>query len=106
MRKENNLGKLVFIVNLNLTYKLYCSIFRYYLGLAKLAASNSCDPIPSRQQWLLTPEGYRFFLTQQFSFENKHNDLPFSSVTNPMDPLAYVVKVSFSYIFNFVRLFV
>ncbi|XP_045478897.1 sterol regulatory element-binding protein 1 isoform X2 [Harmonia axyridis] len=84
-------------IGISLRIKMSCpnilqGIQRYYLGLAKLAASNSCDPIPSRQQWLLTPEGYRFFLTQQFSFENKHNDLPFSSVTNPMDPLAYVVK--------------
>ncbi|KAK9875582.1 hypothetical protein WA026_009385 [Henosepilachna vigintioctopunctata] len=84
-------------IGLSLRIKMsFPSIFhglqRYYLGLAKLAASNSCDPIPSRQQWLLTPEGYQFFVAHKFSFDNKQSGLPFASVANPMDPLSYVVK--------------
>lgn len=64
------------------------------MGLAKLAAVNSCDPVPSRLQWLFTPYGYKYFLTQKFSYDCKQNDgLSFSVLGNKADPLAYVMKV-------------
>ncbi|KAL3265788.1 hypothetical protein HHI36_009986 [Cryptolaemus montrouzieri] len=90
-------------IGMTLRIKVSCpsyfqGIQRYYLGLAKLAASSSCDPVPSRQQWLLTPEGYKFFLNEIVTFENKQTSLPFASVTNPRDPLAYVVKIFQEYL--------
>ncbi|CAH0560495.1 unnamed protein product [Brassicogethes aeneus] len=62
----------------------------YYLGLAKLASTNSCDPIPSRLQWLFTPSGYRFFL----SYKNMKctRDLQFTSKGTVLDPLALKLK--------------
>ncbi|KAK5643835.1 hypothetical protein RI129_007680 [Pyrocoelia pectoralis] len=68
-------------------------IHRYYLGMAKLASTNSCDPMPQRLQWLFTPYGYRFFISQKFSYDSELIDLPFSNLGNKADPLAYVMKV-------------
>uniref|UniRef100_A0A1Y1MFB5 BHLH domain-containing protein n=1 Tax=Photinus pyralis TaxID=7054 RepID=A0A1Y1MFB5_PHOPY len=68
-------------------------VHRYYLGLAKLASTNSCDPMPQRLQWLFTPYGYRFFISQKFSYDSELIDLPFSNLGNRADPMAYVMKV-------------
>lgn len=67
---------------------------RFYMGLAKQASMNSCDPVPSRLQWLFSPYGYKYFMTQKFSYECKNDGLPFSVLGNKADPLAYVMKVS------------
>lgn len=69
-------------------------IQRYYLGLAKLASANSCDPIPPRLQWLFTPYGYKFFIPHKFSQDVKSRGLPFSSIGNSIDPLAIKMKVN------------
>ncbi|KAK9701536.1 Helix-loop-helix DNA-binding domain [Popillia japonica] len=69
-------------------------IQRFYMGLAKQASMNSCDPVPSRLQWLFSPYGYKYFMTQKFSYECKNDGLPFSVLGNKADPLAYVMKVS------------
>ncbi|KAK4887264.1 hypothetical protein RN001_003535 [Aquatica leii] len=68
-------------------------IHRYYLALAKLASTNSCDPMPQRLQWLFSPYGYRFFISQKFSYDSELIDLPFSNLGNKADPMAYVMKV-------------
>ncbi|EFA01599.1 sterol regulatory element-binding protein 1 [Tribolium castaneum] len=67
-------------------------IQRYYLGLAKLASTNSCDPIPPRLQWLLTPHGFKFFLSQRFLYDAKATNLPFSCIGNVSDPLSFAMK--------------
>lgn len=68
-------------------------IQRYYLGLAKLASANSCDPIPPRLQWLFTPYGFKFFISHKFNQDVKSKSLPFSSIGNSIDPLAMKMKV-------------
>ncbi|GJQ64843.1 putative protein dimerization protein [Trypoxylus dichotomus] len=67
-------------------------IQRFYMGLAKQASMNSCDPIPTRLQWLFTPYGYKYFMMQKFSYDCKNDGLPFSVLGNKADPLAYVMK--------------
>lgn len=67
---------------------------RFYLGLAKQAIAISCDPIPSRLQWLFTPSGYKFFINHNVSFDVKSTNLPFTQFGNKADPMAYVMKVS------------
>ncbi|KAF5285048.1 hypothetical protein FQR65_LT02361 [Abscondita terminalis] len=68
-------------------------IHRYYLALAKLSSTSSCNPMPQRLQWLFSPYGYRFFITQKFSYDSELIDLPFSHLGNKADPMAYVMKV-------------
>ncbi|KAG5883119.1 hypothetical protein JTB14_011522 [Gonioctena quinquepunctata] len=68
-------------------------IQRYYLGLAKLSSINSCDSIPKRLQWLLTPYGYSFFISHKFIKDVKCGALPFSSIGNSIDPLAIQMKI-------------
>lgn len=63
------------------------------MGLAKQASMNSCDPVPSRLQWLFAPYGYKYLITQRFSYDCKIDSLPFSVLGNKADPLAYVMKV-------------
>lgn len=70
---------------------MYC--FRYYLGLAHHASLNSCDPIPSRLKWIFTPYGYKFFTSQKFSYTPSATSVPFSTLGNKADPMAYVMKV-------------
>lgn len=67
--------------------------FRYYLGLAKHASLNSCDPIPTRLKWLFTPYGHKFFISQKFTYTPTTTSVPFSCLGNKADPLAYVMKV-------------
>jgi sterol regulatory element-binding transcription factor 1 len=67
-------------------------IQKYYLGLAKLASTNSCDPIPPRLQWLLTPHGFKFFVSQKFLYDAKSTNLPFSCIGNVSDPLSFAMK--------------
>ncbi|KAF2879791.1 hypothetical protein ILUMI_26383 [Ignelater luminosus] len=85
-------------VSAALRIKASCPIYlqgfhRYYLGLAKLASTNSCDPMPQRLQWLFTPYGYRFFISQKFSYDSELSNLPFSNLGNKADPMAYVMRV-------------
>lgn len=84
-------------IGISLRIKMSCSsmfqiLQRYYLGKAKLYAANSYEPISSRFKWLLAPEGYKFFINRKFLFENKQCDLPFTKISNFMDPLSFVVK--------------
>ncbi|XP_018326934.1 sterol regulatory element-binding protein 1 [Agrilus planipennis] len=67
------------------------SIHKYYLGLAKHALSNSCDPVPQHLQWLLTPQGTKFFLNRKFLYKRDCASL-FSCLHNFADPLAHVMK--------------
>lgn len=97
-------------VNMALRIKHSCflqGINRYYLGLAKQASTNSCDPIPLKLQWVFTPSGYRFFVTQKFSYEVESTGLPFASLGNKSEPISYILKVTYyitfynnKYIFN------
>ncbi|XP_057662115.1 sterol regulatory element-binding protein 1 [Diorhabda carinulata] len=65
---------------------------RYYLGLAKLSSLNSVDAIPKRLQWLMTPYGYKFFVSNNTNI-NKTRNLPFSCIGNSVDPLAIQMKI-------------
>lgn len=73
-------------------YYLLQGIHRYYLGLAKYTSTNACEPIPSRLQWILTPSGYRFFVTQKFGYELEVNNVPYATLGNKADPLSYIMK--------------
>lgn len=68
--------------------------YRYYLGLARSSSQNSCDPIPSRLQWIFTPYGYKFFTSQKFSYQITTPSVPFSCLGSAADPLAFVMMVS------------
>lgn len=73
-------------------------IQRYYLGAARQASTVSCDPVPLRLRWIFTPSGYRFFLQQRYRSNNiatppeKETGLPFSTLGNQADPMAFVMK--------------
>lgn len=77
-------------------FNILQGIQRYYLGLAKLASTNSCDPIPPRLRWLLTPHGFKFFVSQKFLYVAKSTSLPFSCIGNVSDPLSFAMKVGFN----------
>ncbi|XP_018580011.1 sterol regulatory element-binding protein 1 isoform X2 [Anoplophora glabripennis] len=66
---------------------------RYYIGLAQLSSTNSCDSIPTRLQWLFTPYGYKFFISHKFTKVVKGKCLPFTSSGNILDPLAVQMKI-------------
>lgn len=66
---------------------------KYYLGLAKLAATNSCDPIPLRLKWLFTPYGCKFFLSFKFSKQCKAKSMPYTKLGNNVDPLIHLMKL-------------
>ncbi|XP_076274163.1 sterol regulatory element binding protein [Rhynchophorus ferrugineus] len=66
---------------------------KYYLGLAKLASTNSCDPIPLRLKWLFTPYGYKFFLSYRFSEQYKPKTLPFTKLGDSVDPLIQLMNI-------------
>ncbi|CAH1966667.1 unnamed protein product [Acanthoscelides obtectus] len=66
---------------------------RYYLGLAQLSCTNSCEPIPKRLQWLFTPYGYKFFLSNRSTEAVKSSSLPFSMIKDSLDPLASQIKM-------------
>lgn len=66
---------------------------RYYLGLAKHIYVISCERIPERLQWLFTPYGHRFFLSQKISYEPRLASTPFTSLGNKADPMAFVMQV-------------
>ncbi|XP_019761748.2 sterol regulatory element-binding protein 1 isoform X2 [Dendroctonus ponderosae] len=68
-------------------------VSKYYLGLAKLASINSCDPIPLRLKWLFTPYGYKFMLSFKFSEQYKSKKLPFTRLGNNVDPLIQLMKI-------------
>lgn len=68
-------------------------IQRYYLGLAKLWSTNSCDTVPKRLQWIFTTYGFKFFLSRKFTKEVQESSIPFSSIGNNVDPLALQLKV-------------
>ncbi|CAG9766585.1 unnamed protein product [Ceutorhynchus assimilis] len=69
-------------------------ISRYYLGLAKLASINSCDPIPMRLKWLFTPHGYKFILSFKFTEQQyRPKNLPFTKLGNNVDPLIQLMKI-------------
>lgn len=76
------------------SFNCYVKYFRYYLGLAQLASTNSCDAIPTRLQWLFSPYGYKFFISHKFTKAVKSKSLPFTSSGNILDPLAIQMKVS------------
>ena len=87
-------------IGLTLRIKASCwnilqGLQRYYLGLAKLASTNSCDPIPPRLHWLLTPHGFKFFVSQKFLYDAKSTNLPFSCIGNVSDPFDFAMKVCF-----------
>lgn len=63
------------------------------MGLAQHASVNSCDPIPSRLKWIFTPYGYKFFTLHKFNYKATTSSVPFSTLGNKADPLAYVTKV-------------
>lgn len=66
---------------------------KYYFGLAKLASTNSCDPIPLRLKWLFTPYGFRYFLSYKFSEQYKPKSLPFTKLGDNIDPLIQLMKI-------------
>ncbi|XP_072385762.1 sterol regulatory element-binding protein 1 [Diabrotica undecimpunctata] len=69
-------------------------IQRYYLGLARLSSVNSVDAIPKRLQWLMTPYGYKFFVSHNFNSDlGKTRNLPFSCIGTSIDPLAVQMKI-------------
>ncbi|XP_050303830.1 sterol regulatory element-binding protein 1 [Anthonomus grandis grandis] len=69
-------------------------ITKYYLGLAKLASTNSCDPIPLRLKWVFTPYGYKFMTSFKFSEQySKIRNLPFTKLGNNVDPLIQLMKI-------------
>lgn len=75
-------------------YNILQVIQKYYLVLAKLSSTNSCDPIPTRLQWLLTPHGFKFFASQKFLYNFKPSSLPFSRIGSVSDPVSFALKVS------------
>ncbi|XP_022247982.1 sterol regulatory element-binding protein 2-like isoform X2 [Limulus polyphemus] len=68
----------------------YCLHFftKYFLSLAK-ELCNSENQV-SVFQWLFLPDGYRFFVTNTWSY--KEDDTVFSSLENIGDPLSYVSR--------------
>ncbi|XP_066150258.1 sterol regulatory element-binding protein 1 isoform X1 [Euwallacea fornicatus] len=68
-------------------------IAKYYLGLAKLASLNSCDPIPLRLKWVFTPYGYKFMMSFKFSQRYKIKKLPFTKLGDNVDPLIQLMKI-------------
>ncbi|XP_060530228.1 sterol regulatory element-binding protein 1 [Cylas formicarius] len=66
---------------------------RYYLGLAKLASTYSCDSIPVRLKWIFTPYGYKYFLSHKFVQEYKPKSLPFTVLGKIIDPLVVQMKI-------------
>ncbi|KAJ8979872.1 hypothetical protein NQ317_008522 [Molorchus minor] len=62
-------------------------IQRYYLGLAKLSSTNSCEPIPKT----LAMAFHTIWLP--FTKEIESRDLPFSFIGNIVDPLAIQMKI-------------
>ncbi|KAL1509606.1 hypothetical protein ABEB36_004316 [Hypothenemus hampei] len=66
---------------------------KYYLGLAKLASTNSWDPIPLRLKWLFTPYGYKFISLFKFSQKYKDKKLPFTKLGSNVDPLIQLMRI-------------
>ncbi|EEB11877.1 sterol regulatory element-binding protein, putative [Pediculus humanus corporis] len=64
---------------------------RYYLNLARQICLKNCPKTPSRFQWIFTNQGYKFFLTNKWSFKNTDSTL-FSCLGNTIDPLAFVTR--------------
>lgn len=68
--------------------------FRYYLGLAKQASvSDTCATMPNRLQWLFTPHGHRFLVSNNFTYGEDLNTSLFNSSAHKTDPLEYVMRV-------------
>ncbi|XP_034249873.1 sterol regulatory element-binding protein 1 [Thrips palmi] len=67
------------------------SLCRGYLSLARSHVLRATDPVPARLQWLLTPYGCRFLVSQQWSY-NPARSSPFSMLGSAGDPLAYVMR--------------
>lgn len=67
--------------------------FRGYLSLARSHVLRATEPVPARLQWLLTPYGCRFLVSQQWSY-NPARASAFSMLGSAGDPLAYVMRVS------------
>ena len=88
------------------TNKLYTYIyfFRYYLNLARQICLKNCPKTPSRFQWIFTNQGYKFFLTNKWSFKNTDSTL-FSCLGNTIDPLAFVTRVRNTGTKKFVQIF-
>ncbi|XP_076345069.1 sterol regulatory element-binding protein 2-like isoform X2 [Tachypleus tridentatus] len=68
----------------------YCLHFftRYFLSQAKKLCKSESQV--SVFQWLFLPDGYRFFLTNSWSY--KEDDTVFSCLENTGDPLSYVSR--------------
>ena len=65
---------------------------RYFLARARRMLNGCNGNIPNTLQWLLTPQGYRFFVSHQWSYKLKRESM-FSELSDPTDPIAYVTQV-------------
>lgn len=77
--------------------------FRYYLGLAKQATIKSVTPMPSYLKWAFTYSGHRFLVSKNFEYGSSSTEGLFSSIGNLVDPLTYVIWVSFIQYFDIER---
>ncbi|KAE8750282.1 Sterol regultory element-binding protein [Frankliniella occidentalis] len=67
------------------------SLCRGYLSLARSHVLRATEPVPARLQWLLTPYGCRFLVSQQWSYSPARSSA-FSMLGSAGDPLAYVMR--------------
>lgn len=67
---------------------------RHYINKAKHESSTLCNKIPTEFQWVLTPYGYRFFVSNSFKYGSPTlSDQPlFSGLGNKIDPMSYVMR--------------
>lgn len=78
------------------SYPKYLKFFgRYFISRAKNENSKIRDQT-RETHWLFTSYGYRYFITHDFDFVENEKENPqislFSSLSNPSDPMSYVVK--------------
>lgn len=67
--------------------------FRLYLGLARNCYAVQQCP---RLQWLMSPYGYRYFISHYWVYGVVKPTI-FTCLTDTSDPLAYVARVKFIY---------
>lgn len=77
------------------SYPRYLKFFgRYFISRAKNENSKIHEQTKDTH-WLFTSYGYRYFITHNFDFvenENPDSNTLFATLSNPADPMSYVVK--------------
>ncbi|XP_065362269.1 sterol regulatory element-binding protein 1 [Calliphora vicina] len=79
------------------SYPRYLKFFgRYFISRAKNENSKIHEQTKDTH-WLFTSYGYRYFITHNFDFvenekENPDTNTLFATLSNPADPMSYVVK--------------